>query len=285
VCGFKNVGYSFGYPERAEAEVEIFGTNTIERVILRHSAAEVGQGIMTTLAQIVAEVLNIDIDMIELYTEFDNTAPAVGSASASRLAFMAGNAVKGAAERALAAWLGEKKPPVKVRYEYRAPATTALDPLTGACVPNYSYGYVTQVAEVEVDLETGLLSVLRLLSVNDVGQALNPQIVEGQIQGAVAQGLGWAITEDFKQKNGLIQTRNLTEYLIPTVMDVPNTQAFILEKADPQGPFGARGVGEMAMVTVAPAVSIGLYYASNVWVNELPLTPEQVFLALQKSQA
>jgi CO/xanthine dehydrogenase Mo-binding subunit len=107
--------------------------------------------------------------------------------------------------------------------------------------------------------------------------------VEGQIQGAVAQGLGWTITEDFKQKNGLIQTRNLTEYLIPTVMDVPNTQAFILEKTDPQGPFGARGVGEMAMVTVAPAVSIGLYYASNVWVNQLPLTPERVFLALQKS--
>lgn len=280
VCGFKNVGYSFGYPERSQAEVEIYGSTTIERVIVRHSAAEVGQGIVTTLAQIVAEVLNVTLDKIELSAMFDNTAPLSGSASASRLAFMAGNAVKGAAEQALQKWLGEKQPPVKAFYEYRAPQTTALDPITGASTPNFSYGYTTQVADLEVDLESGQITLLKLISVNDVGRALNPQIVEGQIQGAVVQGLGWAVTEDFKQSKGLVQTRNFTEYLIPTVMDVPKIETHILEISDPHGPFGARGVGEMAMVAVAPAVAIGLYYASGGWVNTLPLTPERVFLAM-----
>lgn len=280
VCGYKNVGYSFGYPERAAAEVEINGVETIERVIVRHSAAEVGQGITTALAQVAAEVLGVPLSKIELSAMFDNTAPRAGSASASRLAYMAGNAVKGAAEQALQQWLGEQKPPVRAFYEYAAPATTEPDPLTGACTPNYSYGYTTQVAQVEVDIESGQLKVLKLISVNDVGRALNPQIVEGQVQGAVAQGLGWAITEDFKQVKGVVQTRNFTEYLIPTIMDVPTLETHLLEVADPNGPFGARGVGEMAMVSVAPAISTAIYHATGVWVNALPLTQERIFFAL-----
>ncbi len=284
VCAFKNVGYSFGYPERSCAEVEIQGSGTIERVIVRHSAAEVGQGIVTTLSQIVAEVLQVPLDLIELAVIHDNTAPLSGSASASRLAFMAGNAVKGAAEEALKQWLGEKVPPVKAYYEYRAPVTTHPDALSGACVPNYSYGYAAQAAEVEVDTETGHVKVLRLISANDVGKALNPQIVEGQIEGGMAQGLGWAITEDFQQVRGVPRTRNFTEYLIPTVMDMPPTETHILEIADPNGPFGARGVGEMAMLPIAPAVAIGLYQAAGIWVNRLPLTPERVYFALHPEE-
>lgn len=280
VCGFKNVGYSFGYPERSSAEVEIDGVGAIERVIVRHSAAEVGQGISTTLAQIAAEVLEVPLEKIQLLAHFDNTGPLSGSASASRLAFMAGNAVKEAAQQALRQWLGEQKPPVKAFYEYHAPATTHPDPITGACIPNYCYGYAAQVAEVEVDLETGQLKILKLISANDVGKALNPQIVEGQIEGALAQGIGWALTEDFQQVKGLPRTRNFTEYLIPTVMDMPPTETHILELADPHGPFGARGVGEMAMLPVAPAISVGLYRASGVWVKALPLTAERVFFAL-----
>ncbi len=280
VCGFKNIGYSFGYPERASAEVELFGAGAIERVIVRHSAAEVGQGIVTTLAQVAAEVLGLPLDKIELSACFDNTAPMAGSASASRLAFMAGNAVKGAAEKALEQWLGEQQPPVKALYEYHAPATSHFDPVTGASTPNFSYGYTAQVAEVEVDRETGQLKVIRLISVNDVGKALNPQIVEGQIEGALAQGLGWATMEDFKQTGGIPRTRNLTEYLIPTVMDMPPTETHILEITDPHGPFGARGVGEMAMLSVAPAISLGFYRATKVWADTLPLTPERLYFLL-----
>jgi CO/xanthine dehydrogenase Mo-binding subunit len=285
VCGYKNVGYSFGFPERASAEVEIQGLGSIERVIVRHSATEVGQGILTSLAQVVAEVLGVPLAKIELSAFFDNKAPMAGSASASRLSLMVGNAVKVAAERALEQWLGEQKPPVKVLYEYHAPATTPADPATGASTPNFCYGYAAQVAEVEVDLETGQLEVLKLLSVNDVGRALNPQIVEGQIEGALAQGLGWTLLEDFQQVQGLPRTRNLTEYLIPTVMDMPPTEAHLLEFADPNGPFGARGVGEMAMLSVAPALSVALYHASGVWFNRLPLTSERIYLALLSEQA
>ncbi len=279
-CSYKNIGYSFGFPERSSAEVEIFGNGKIEKIIVRHSASEVGQGIVTTLTQVVAEVLGVSPEIIELGPMFDNRAPMSGSASASRLAFMAGNAVKGAAEEALQQWLGEQKPPVKTFYEYRAPTTTHPDPETGECVPNYCYGYAAMAAEVEVDTETGLLRILRLISANDVGKALNPQIVEGQIEGAVAQGLGWAVTEDFKQQGSITRTRNFTEYLIPTVMDVPLTETHILELADPVGPFGARGVGEMAMLCVAPALSSAIHNASGGWVNALPMTPERVFFVL-----
>ncbi len=281
VTSYKNIGYSYGFPEKASAEIEIEGHQEIERVIVRHSAAEVGQGIVTALSQIVAEILNVPLDRIELTANFDNRAPLAGSASASRLAFMAGNAVKGAAEQARAAWLGERQPPVKAFYEYHAPPTTPPDPVTGAATPNFSYGYCTQVAEVEVDLRTGQLEVLRLINVNDVGRALNPQIVEGQIEGGAVQGLGWTLLEDFKQENSIPRTRNFTEYLIPTVMDVPPLETHILEISDPQGPFGARGVGEMAMVAVAPAISLAFYRATGVWLNQLPLTAERVFFALQ----
>jgi CO/xanthine dehydrogenase Mo-binding subunit len=279
---FKNVGYSFGYPEHSQAEIEIIGSKSIEKVIVRHSASEVGQGITTALAQIVAEVLNVPLEKIELSPMFNNTAPTSGSASASRLAFMAGNAVKGAAEQALQNWLGEQRPPVKAHYDYYAPTTTALDEETGAGHPNFCYGYTAQVVELEVDMESGQLKIVRLISANDVGKALSPQIVEGQIEGALAQGVGWALTEDFKQSGGQVRTRNLTEYLIPTIMDMPPTETHILEKADPNGPFGARGVGEMAMLGVAPAVGAALYHASNIWVDTLPYTPERVFFALQE---
>jgi CO/xanthine dehydrogenase Mo-binding subunit len=284
-CAYKNVGYSFGYPERSCAEIEIQGAGEIEQVIVRHSAAEVGQGISTALAQVVAETLNLPLSKIRLSPiMYDNNAPLSGSASASRLAMMAGQAVKKAAEKALEQWLGEQKPPVKAYYEYRAPTTTAPDPETGACVPNFSYGYAAQAAEIEVDLETGLLKVLKVISANDVGRALNPQNVEGQIEGAIAQGLGWAITEDFQMLNGQVRTRNFTEYLIPTVMDMPPTETHIIEKADPNGPFGARGVGEMGMLGVAPAINLALQNATEVWIDALPLTPERVYFALHPEE-
>jgi hypothetical protein len=152
------------------------------------------------------------------------------------MSFMAGNAIKGAAERALASG--------RTRSARRAPTCLspapdlALRPETGASDPNITYGYCAQVAEVEVDLDTGHVHVLRLISANDVGRAVNPQQVEGQIEGAVAQSMGWTLLEKYMQRDGRAVTQHFSTYLIPGVLDVPTVvEPIILEFPDPQGPL------------------------------------------------
>src|SRR5699024_828216 len=141
---------------------------------------DVGQGAHTAFIQIAAEVLQIDPTQIELQSDNTDITGSSGSASASRMTFMAGNAINGAAERALAEWQNEERP-ARAEFVYHPRATTAFAPETGESDPNITHGYCAQVAEVEVDLDTGHVTVTRLISVNDVGKAVNPQQVEGQI--------------------------------------------------------------------------------------------------------
>jgi CO/xanthine dehydrogenase Mo-binding subunit len=203
-----------------------------------------------------------------------------GSASASRLTFMAGHAIRGAALEALKKWKIEERPAV-AEYTYLAPKTTPFDRETGYATPNLSYAYVAQAVEVEVDLETGFLKILRFVSANDVGQAINPSLVEGQIEGAVVQAVGYAITENFIVRNGHILTDQLSTYLIPTVLDIPETlEPVILEVAEPNGPFGARGLGELPFLPVAPAIAAAVHDATGVWFSEFPLTPERILRGL-----
>ena len=144
-------------------------------------------------------------------------------------------------------WADEERPAIS-RYQYRPPATTPLDPETGKSDPNFAYGYVAQVIEIEVDTETGHLRIVDVVSTNDVGKAVNPQQVQGQIEGAVVQAAGYTVLEDFQQDGGYVQTPHLSTYLIPTVLDVPDqVQSVILEYPDPIGPFGARGMAEMPL--------------------------------------
>ncbi|MCC7447646.1 MAG: xanthine dehydrogenase family protein, partial [Anaerolineae bacterium] len=194
-CGFKNVGFSFGAPEHSWATVELYGTTEIERAVVRHAAAEVGQGTHTVILQMAAEAIGLPMDKIRLITMDTAETKNSGSVSASRMTFMAGNAVKGAAEQALKAWANEERPAIAT-FKYRPPATTPYDPLTGRSEPNFAYGYVAQAVEVEVDLETGHVDVIRVVSTNDVGHAVNPQLVQGQIEGAVVQAQGYAIMEN-----------------------------------------------------------------------------------------
>ena len=134
---------------------------------------------------------------------------------------------------------------------------------------------------MEVDLDTGHITVLRLWSANDVGKAINPQQVEGQIEGAVAQSVGWTIQEDFKQAEGRILTDQFSTYLIPTVFDVPvEMLPIVLEYPDPQGPLGARGMAEMPFIPTAPAIAAAVHAATGVWFHDLPLTPERVAMGL-----
>ncbi|MBN1668800.1 MAG: xanthine dehydrogenase family protein [Anaerolineales bacterium] len=281
-CGFKNVGFSFGAPENCWATVELYGAGEIERAVVRHAAAEVGQGTHTAIAQMAAEALRLPLEKIEMIVSDTAQTDNSGSVSASRMTFMAGNSVRGAAERALQKWANEERPAVST-YQYRPPATTPLDPETGKSEPNFAYGYVAQAAEVEVDTETGQVHVLRIISSNDVGKAVNPQQVQGQIEGGVVQAVGYTITEDFKQPGGVVLTDQLSTYLIPTVLDVPDrVDSLILEYPDPIGPFGARGMAEMPFIPVAPAVVAAVYDATGVWFDEFPLTPERILKGLGK---
>jgi CO/xanthine dehydrogenase Mo-binding subunit len=285
-CGIKNVGYSFGFPEQSTATVELSGRFEEERRgRVRVGAADVGQGTHLALRQIAAETLGLPLERVELVTDDSAEAPNAGSASASRLTLMAGRAVAEAAARALAEWRDTEQEQVVATYQFRPPATTPLDDVTGAGVPNYCYGYAAQAVEVEVNLLTGQVQVLRIVSVHDVGKAINRQQVEGQIEGCLAQALGYALLEDFRVENGRVVTRYFNNYLLPTSLDMPTEIVpIILELADPNGPYGARGVAEMPLVPFAPAVAAAIHDATGVWVTQQPMTPERVLTALMAAK-
>jgi len=282
-CGMKNVGYSFGFPEQATATVEVFGKTEIERAEVRTGAADVGQGSHLILRQIAAEVLGLRLEQVTMICNDSSEAPNAGSASASRMTLMGGRAVRDAALAAKEKWGYTDDFRVRATVQYHPSATTALDPVTGAGVPNYCYGYAAQAVKVEVNLLTGQVQVLRIISVHDVGQAINRQQVEGQIEGCLAQALGYALLENFQVSDGHILTPYFSTYLLPTVLDMPTEVVpIILELADPNGPYGARGVAEMPLVPFTPAVASAIHDATGVWLTEQPMTPERVLMALKK---
>jgi CO/xanthine dehydrogenase Mo-binding subunit len=281
-CSYKNVGFSFGAPEHAWCTVELHGGAEIEEVIVHHAGADVGQGAHTIFAQMAAEAVGVPVEKVRLVVSDTASTDNSGSASASRMTFMAGNSIKGACEQALEKWQAEERPAV-ARYIYRPPRTTPFDPQTGKSEPNFAYGYVAQAVSMEVDIETGHVRILDVISADDVGKALNPQQIQGQIEGAVVQAAGYAILENFVQKDGFVQTQHLSTYLIPTVLDVPEkVQSLILEYPDPIGPWGARGMAEMPFLPLAPAVIAAIHDATGVWFYEFPLTPERVLRGLKK---
>ena len=282
-CGFFQERRLFVWSTGAVYGIaELRGTAEIEEVIVHHAAAEVGQGVHTVIAQAAAEAAGVPIEKVKLIVSDTAYTGNSGSVSASRMTFMAGNSVKGAVEAALAKWKAEERPAIAT-YQYKPPRTTPLDPQTGKSEPNFAYGYVAQAVTVEVDTETGVVRLLNVISANDVGQAINPLQVQGQIEGAVVQAMGYAIQENFIQKDGFVQTQHLSTYLIPTVLDVPEQiQPLILEFPDPIGPWGARGMGEMPFLPLTPAIIAAVHDATGVWFYEFPLTPERVLRGLGK---
>ncbi|MBK8047059.1 MAG: xanthine dehydrogenase family protein [Anaerolineales bacterium] len=283
VC-FKNVGFSLGFPEHCDAWVEIEGASEIEHVRVGCVGADVGQGAHTLFQLVAADALDVDPARVEVVADNSDVAGSSGSTSASRMSFMAGNAIKGAAERALQAWQNEERP-ARAEYLFHARPTTPYNRQNGSGDPNVTYGYCAQIAEVEVDVDTGYVTVLNLVSANDVGKAINPVQVEGQIEGAVAQSVGWAMLENYVQRDGHALTKQLSTYLIPGVLDVAHVEPVILELPDPQGPFGLRGMAEMPFIPTAPAIAAAIHDAIGVWLDELPYTPERVWMALQRGNA
>ena len=281
-AGFKNIGFSFGYQENCWAKVELRGNGVIEKVIIHHAGAEVGQGTHTVMAQMAAHAVGVSADKVEMHTMDTAITGDSGSVSASRMTFMAGNSIKGAAEAALKKWNAEERPAI-AEFKYLAPKTTPFEKETGYSTPNFAYAFVAQAAEVEVDTETGHVRVIRIVSADDVGKAINPALTVGQIEGAVVQAQGYTILEDMKVKNGKILTDQLSTYLIPTIHDIPEkVESVLVEEADPNGPWGARGVGEPPFLPTAPAIIAAVHDATGVWMDEFPLTPERVLKALGK---
>ena len=293
-CAYKNVGYSFGFDDKATARVELTleESGDIERALVRVGASDVGQGVHTALAQIAAETLGVSLERVELAPLDTAEVPDAGSSSASRHVYMSGNAVMRAcleakAKREAALRAETRETHIEAEYTFHGRsvrATTPYDPETGQCEPHISYGYATQIALVEVDTETGEVEVLKVWAAHDVGRAVNPQIVMGQIGGGVHMGLGYALMEEFIQQEGMVRTRKLAEYQIPTVLDMPlEIVPIIVEVPDPTGPYGAKGAGEMTTLPTAPAILNAIHDAVGVWLERLPATAERVLMAMKRT--
>jgi len=276
----KGIGIAAGYksfgipPDECWAAVEIFGEENIEKVIVRNAGADLGQGAHSVYKQFASSALGVSDEIIEVIASDTSTSENSGSASASRITFMTGNAILGAAKIAQKKWqMGERS--ALGEFLYRAPKILSGRGNKIQEHPNFGYGYVAQAIEVEIDRETGASRVLRVISVNDVGKAINPLQVKGQIEGAVIQALGYAKTENFKQENGEPITNSLATYLVPTIMDIPiKLESVIIEEPDPNGPMGARGMGEMPFVPFAPAFTSAVHDAVGVWFDQIPLLSE-----------
>ena len=275
-CAHKNVGFSYGYPESCTIGIDLYGSGEIERAVIRHGASEVGMGAHTVITQMAAEALCLPMERIELISTDTAQVKDSGSVSASRMTFFIGNAIKEGAEKALEIWANEERP-VHLDHTYWPHQTTAPDPETGQCDPNVAYAYTAQAAEVVVDMETGQVKIDKIYCAIDVGKAINPQQVIGQIQGGLVQSVGYVVMEDFVEREGQVLTPSLSTYLVPTVLDIPSEMNItVLEIPDPRGPWGARGLGEVMNMCLAPAVTAAVHDATGVWFDHFPLTPEEV---------
>lgn len=281
-CGYKNIGFSFGAPENCGATIVLYGDQEIERAQLYHAGAEVGQGSHTVFAQFTAEALGLPIEKLELHLSDTATARDSGSVSASRMTFMSGNSILGAAKQALERWQAGDRPAIG-DYVYRPPATSPMDKTDGHCYPNFAYGYVAEAVLAEVNTQTGEIRLKNVICADDVGKAINPRLVEGQIEGGVVQAAGYTLMENFITQEGKTLTKELSTYLIPTSADIPeHVESLILEYPDPIGPYGARGMGEMPYLPFAPAVVDAVYQAIGVRFDHFPLTAETVLRGLGK---
>ena len=280
-CGFKNVGYSFGNAETCAATLELHGGDTIGEVVVSCAAAEVGQGVHTVLRQLTAEATGVPFDRTVLVASDTATSGDSGSASASRLSFMTGHAIRAAADAALRAWRNGARP-ARGEGHYSAPPTTPLDPESGRCLPHVTYGTVAQSVDLTVDIETGVIEIARVVCAHDAGTVIHPAGVRGQIEGGIVQALGGAVFEELRLHDAQIVSPRLSAYLIPGIGDVPaRIDVVAIDSPDPAGPFGARGVGEMPFVPLAAAIAAALHDATGVFFDELPFTPERVLARLR----
>jgi CO/xanthine dehydrogenase Mo-binding subunit/aerobic-type carbon monoxide dehydrogenase small subunit (CoxS/CutS family) len=309
-AGIACMWYGIGNTVIANPSTMRVGLKPAGRVMFYNGAVDIGQGSNTILVQILADSLGLPMSAIDyVMGDTDLTADA-GKTSASRQAFVSGNATRiagGELRRRMIA-LAEARPEARLRLEdgvliaadvegekridltelprdprgdvlaaegYFNPPTVPLD-RDGQGVPYATYGFAAQIAEVEVDLALGTTRPLRIVAAHDVGRAINPTQVEGQIHGGIAQGIGLALMEEYHAG----RTENLHDYLVPTCGDVPPIEVILIEDAEPLGPHGAKGVGEPALIPTAPAIFSAIAHATGVRVRHAPVTPDRLRAAL-----
>jgi selenium-dependent xanthine dehydrogenase len=312
-CAYKNVGLGGGAPDSAGVEVELFADGHAQ---VRAGAADVGQGIVMVLAQVVAEELGVEYDRIDVLLADTDLTPDGGATTASRQTYISGNAARLAAGR-LRETLGrvaaeeldvspqslvfrrgrvegpdgkamslreairlaqEEGRPLAASEVYTPPKTVPLGDEGDA---HFAFGYATHAAEVEVDISSGEVKVLRVVAAHDVGRAVNPQAVEGQLEGGVVMGLGFALMEDFTMEEGRPQKTTLTKYRIPTPKEMPEIIPILVEHRTAEGPYGAKGVGEVTSIPTTPAITNAIYNAVGVRIFSLPATPEKILAGLK----
>jgi xanthine dehydrogenase molybdenum-binding subunit len=309
-AAYKNTGLGGGAPDKASAEVELYEDGTAE---VRTSSAEIGQGLVAVLQMIVAEELTIPTDKVRVLLSDTDLTPDGGPTTASRQTYVTGNAARHATDvikQAVATTLAEHYdvPPAQIEfheglaqvngrqitlgeaatimkeegrearatYEYWAPSTQALG--TGGDM-HFAFSFAAQAAEVEVDLDTGEVEVLRVIAASDVGKVINPLGFLGQIEGGVMMGLGNAITEHFIVEQGRVITDRLARYRMPGIMQTPEIISIPVEHPAAEGPYGAKGVGEISSIPTTPAITNAIFHACGVRIKSLPV--DQDWLALE----
>jgi xanthine dehydrogenase D subunit len=299
--GIKNVGFSEGFDDYSTARVRLEVVGGEPAAVVHTAAAEVGQGLVTVQAQIARTELGID--RVTVATA-DTSVGSAGSSSASRQTYVTGGAVKAACEAVrrevlrragladgrldggklltaggevaadLAAVLGDD--PIERTVEWRHRPTHPIDPRTGQGDAHVQYAFAAHRATVDVDVELGLVRVVEIVTAQDVGRALHPQSVRGQIAGGTAQGLGLAVMEEIQVVDGLIRNPSFTDYLIPTILDVPPMHIDVLELGDPHAPYGLRGVGEPPTISSTPAIVAAIRAATGLPLVRVPVRPEHL---------
>lgn len=260
---------------------------------------EIGQGMVAVLSQIAAEALGCPVEAVKVIEADTSRVPDSGPTVASRTTIMSGNAIRDAAAKIRAAmepvikdsglpWreavaLCVQKQIGLAAHGWAVPPPSTFDLETGQGEAYICYAFSANVVELEVDLETGETRVLRVHSGHDIGRCINPTAGEGQVEGGVVQGLGYALVEEHQLKDGKILNDQFSTYIIPTPLDVPEIRSILVEHAYPWGPYGAKGLGETPLIGVAPAVVAAIHHAAGVRLFEIPATPERVFAAREKT--
>ena len=309
--GVAGMWYGCGNTSLSNPSTIRMGVTRNGRIALHQGAVDIGQGSNTVIAQIAADAVGLPLSAIDLISADTDLSPDCGKTSASRQTFVTGKAafLAGQALRAqilrlanagAAAQLGLRGNTLTVtdggtrrtldlaampenEHGYALMAEETFDPPTsplntdGQGSPYAAYGFGAHLAEIAIDLQLGTIKVVRITAAHDVGKAINPTLVEGQIEGGIAQGLGMALMEEWVPG----RAENLHDYLIPTIGDMPEVISLLIEDANPLGPYGAKGIGEQALIPTAPAILNAVHHAAGIRIRQVPATPARVLAALQ----